>query len=65
MADTLAGALPDDWELADWEIQPRHFSRFRLTPDGVTDLATLVTLSPDDVIAEYSHRVVPGRGNDE
>ena len=64
LADALAGAVPADWELADWEIQPPHFSRFRLTPEGVTDLSTLVTLSPDDVIAEYRHRVVPGRGND-
>ena len=65
LADALAGIAPADWELAGWEIQPPRFSRFRLTPDGVTDLDTLVTLSPDDLIAEHRHRVVPGRGNDE
>ena len=63
--DALAGTAPADWELASWEIRPPHFSRFRLTPEGVTDLRTLVTLSPDDLIAEHRHRVVPGRGNDE
>ena len=65
LADALAGIAPADWELAGWEIQPPRFNRFRLTPDGVTDLDTLVTLSPDDLIAEHRHRVVPGRGNDE
>ena len=65
LADALAGAAPADWELADWEIQPPRFNRFRLTPDGVTDLDTLVTLPPDDLIAEHRYRVVPGRGADE
>ena len=65
LADALAGTAPADWQLADWEIRPPHFNRFRLTLDGVTDLDTLVTLSPDDLIAEHRHRVVPGRGNDE
>ena len=65
LAEALAGAAPAGWELADREIQPLYFSRFRLTPNGVTDLDTLVTLSPDDLIEEHRHRVVPGRGNDE
>ena len=51
LADALAGTAPADWELADWEIQHHYFNRFRLTPDGVTDLRALVTLSPDDIIA--------------
>ena len=65
LADALAGTAPADWQLAGWEIQPPHLNRFRLTPEGVTNLDTLVTLSPDDLIAEHRHRVVPGRGNAE
>ena len=34
LADALAGAAPADWQLADWEMQPPRFNRFRLDPGG-------------------------------